>query len=165
MNQRAVISPCGSYRYMLTRPSEHLFPTTGPAVFVMLNPSTADAEQDDPTIRRCRGYARSWDCAGIVVANLYAFRATSPKALLTCPDPVGPDNDEWLRELALEHKEIVCAWGANANPKRAAEVVKIFRDAGAKLWCLGTTKSGAPRHPLYVKGDQPLVEFKPEVSA
>lgn len=165
MQEKAVISSCGQFRYLLTRPSEIAHPERGTVLFIMLNPSTADATQDDPTIRRCRGFARAWGCAGIAVANLYAYRATQPRELLTCPDPVGPDNDAWLRRLASEYREAVCAWGANAPADRVQQVVRIFRNEGSWLWCLGVTKSGAPRHPLYVKGDQPLIQFRPTEAA
>jgi hypothetical protein len=93
------------------------------------------------------------------VANLYAYRATNPRDLQLCADPVGPDNDAWLRRLAHEYREAVCAWGANADPARVLQVVRIFKNEGAKLWCLGTTKTGAPRHPLYVKADQALIPW------
>jgi hypothetical protein len=152
----AKITECGQYRYLLTRKSELDCPDKGTALFVMLNPSTADAETDDPTIRRCRGFARDWGCAGLTVANLYAFRATNPSELWSQDDPVGPDNNEELYALAKEYGDVVCAWGANAKPDRVQEVIRILEGAGARLWCLGTTKSGAPRHPLYVKADQPL---------
>lgn len=155
----AKISDCGQYRYLLTRPPESMLADRGTALFIMLNPSTADAELDDPTIRRCRGFARDWGCSGITVANLYAFRATNPAELLKQADPIGPDNDAQLRALAREYGEAICAWGANAKPERVEQVVQIFRNAGARLWCLGTTKSGAPRHPLYVKASQPLVAW------
>jgi hypothetical protein len=158
----AVISESGEYRYRLTRPSEVLSPERGGALFVMLNPSTADAELDDPTIRRCRGFARTWGCAGLAVANLYALRSTDPAALWWHLDPVGPENDQHLAALAREFGDVVCAWGANAKPERVSAFLALVREAGARTWCLGVTKSGAPRHPLYVRGDQPLVEFKPE---
>lgn len=156
----AVISQCGQYRYLLTRAADMLQPDTGPALFLMLNPSTADASLDDPTIRRCRGFAQLWGCDGLTVANLYAYRATKPADLWRCADPVGPDNDAFLAGLAREYGEVVCAWGTNARPDRVSEVMEIFRRANAKLWCLGTTKDGHPRHPLYVRGDQPLVPFE-----
>lgn len=158
----AVISDCGQYRYVLRRAGELPNPSSSVVLFVMLNPSTADAQFDDPTIRRCRAFARTWGCAGLTVANLYAYRATNPVELKTCPDPVGPDNDKWIGELAIKYRDVVCAWGANADPQRAAEVVRIFRKLKRRLLCLGTTQSGAPRHPLYVKGDTPLVEYNPE---
>jgi len=158
---KAIFSDCKQYRYLLTRPPEVKHPERGTALFVMLNPSTADASIDDPTIRRCRGFARDWGCNGLTVANLYALRSTDPTALRGHDDPVGPDNDRHLFNLALEYGDIVCAWGAHAKRDRVEHAVAIFRKAGARLWCLGTTTSGAPRHPLYLRADQPLVEWKP----
>jgi hypothetical protein len=126
----------------------------------MLNPSTADATLDDPTIRRCRNFAESWDCAGIAVANLYALRATNPKILWTHTDPIGPDNDMYLQSLSGEYEDVVFAWGSNARPERVAAVDSIFRRRSRKIWCLGVTKSGMPKHPIYVRADTPLVEWK-----
>ncbi|WP_438454951.1 DUF1643 domain-containing protein [Vreelandella venusta] len=156
----AIISDCGQYRYLLTRPSEVEHPERGTALFLMLNPSTADASLDDPTIRRCRGFAKSWGCAGLTVANLYALRATNPKELWRHDAPIGAENNDWLVKLAKEYGDVVCAWGANAKPERVNEVYQILRDAGARLWCLGTTKSGAPKHPLYIKADQNLIAWE-----
>lgn len=157
----AIISECGAYRYFLQRQALALKPERGTALFCMLNPSTADATADDPTIRRCRGFAESWRCNGFAVVNLYALRSTDPKALNTHADPVGPENDDWLRRVAREYGDVVCAWGANANPGREIEAAEIFRRAGARLFCFGTTKDGAPRHPLYIPKLQPLVEWLP----
>lgn len=157
----AVISECGQYRYLLTRPSEVENPDRGTALFLMLNPSTADASLDDPTIRRCRGFAKLWGCAGLTVANLYALRATNPKALWNHDAPIGTENNAWLVKLATEYGDIICAWGANAKTERVKEVSKILEDAGARLWCLGTTKSGAPKHPLYIKSNQRLIAWEP----
>lgn len=154
----AVISSCGQYRYRLGRDPHDLYTTRGPALFIMLNPSIADAALDDPTIRRCRGFAKAWDCTGIIVANLYALRATNPADLWKHADPVGPDNDMHLAALIREHDTIVCAWGVNAKPERVAQVRKMFHQ-NSRPMCLGMTKDGAPRHPLYVRGDQPLIEW------
>ena len=157
----AIISPCGTYRYRLSRPPLQPHPMKATALFVMLNPSTADATLDDPTIRRCRNFAKSWDCAGIVVANLYALRATDPKLLWEHPDPVGPDNDMYLELLAHEYEDVIFAWGNNVEAGRVAAVDAIFRGRGRKIWCLGTTKSGMPKHPLYLRADTPLTEWRP----
>lgn len=159
----AIISECGQYRYLLTRPGDSLA-DKGTALFLMLNPSTADATLDDPTIRRCRNFAKTWACNGIAVANLYALRATNPADLWKHADPVGPDNDWRLRAIAQEYTDIVCAWGANAKPERVAAVANILTAAGGRLWCLGTTKDGHPRHPLYVRGDQALLPWAPKVT-
>lgn len=157
---RAEISPCGPYRYTLSRPPLSSFPDRGAALFCMLNPSTADAKIDDPTIRRCRRFADYWGANGIVVVNLYALRSTDPKALWDHEDPVGELNDYWLRQTVQECGSVVCAWGVNARPDRVAAAVEIFRQSGARLYCLGSTKAGAPRHPLYVRGDQPAVPWE-----
>lgn len=154
----AIISTCGQYRYKLTRPAHDMHPTAGPALFIMLNPSTADAALDDPTIRRCIGFAKTWDCAGLVVANLYALRATNPAALWTHADPVGEDNDMMLAQLIRDHETVVCAWGANARPERVDVVRKMFHRLSRPM-CLGTTKAGAPRHPLYIRADQQLIDW------
>jgi len=161
----AVLSDCGTYRYKLTRTWDERIERV---TFVMLNPSTADATVDDPTIRRCAGFAKAWGFGGLSVVNLYALRATNPRDLWTHPDPVGPDNDLWLT-LALTHSSrIVAAWGANAKPDRVA---RFWQLAEARLdesrgWghvsALRVTKSGAPGHPLYIPAD---AELKPYAEA
>ena len=157
----AVISDCGLFRYWLSRSGENLLSRyTFPAVFVMLNPSVADASQDDPTVRRGCGFAANWGYNGLIVVNLYAFRATNPKDLWNCDDPVGPENDEWLERVCSLHESVVCAWGNNARQDRVGKFKAIAKKTGTRLLCLGTTKSGAPRHPLYIKADQPLEEWK-----
>lgn len=156
----AEISPCGVYRYSLSRPGDPPMPRgTPPAVFLMLNPSTADAELDDPTIRRCRGFAQRWGKAGIVVVNLYALRATDPRALQSHPDPVGPANGLRLSSIAMCYKDVVCAWGKHADPARARDVANMMLDNGVRLWCLGTNKDGSPKHPLYLSGATELVPW------
>lgn len=157
----ARLSDDGLYRYLLTR-------TWDPAVrlmrFVMLNPSTADAEVEDPTIRRCMGFAHRFGFGGISVLNLYAWRATRPADLWKSPDPVGPENDDLLRAVfvdAAEHSGIVvAAWGVNAPDERVREVCRMTY-AMDVLHCLGTTRRGAPRHPLYLPN---AAELTPWVS-
>jgi len=156
MNESAAdISECGHYRYSLSRNWAWM----APLVFVMLNPSTADATHDDPTIRRCIAFAKRENCGGIQVVNLYAFRATSPKLLLeSSRDIVGPCNDAVLRSMAGA-TTVVCAWGANAPSDRARRVCEILDENSMCRVCFGLTKSGAPRHPLYVRADAPLVPY------
>lgn len=155
MIKAAELSPDERYRYTLTR-------EWGPgplALFVMLNPSTADAEFDDPTIRRCIGFARSWKLSGVIVVNLFALRATSPRALTEALDPYGPRNDVWIARM-LRHRrvyEVVAAWGAHKLAAERAAQIELLRRRS--LSCLGTTKSGAPRHPLYVRADQKPVPY------
>jgi len=121
----------------------------GPAaLFVMLNPSTADDTRDDPTIRRCIGFARRWRFGGLEVVNLYALRATRPRDLLAAAAPVGPDNDDHLRDAAARAGAIVVAWGRHGRPDRAARVAALL--GAARLQCLGVNQDRSPRHPLYV---------------
>ena len=149
----AEISECGIYCYSLTR---HWFDIPGEKTvcFVMLNPSKADANIDDPTIRRCIGYARSWKFSALKVVNLFALRSTDPSELLGHPDPVGPCNDLELSRVNDEDM-VVAAWGTVTlgRDKRVMELL-----AGKKIYCLELTKEGYPRHPLYCRAD-----LKPQV--
>lgn len=158
MTRHANISADGLYRWSLHREWRDLSDQAqGPrwVTFVMLNPSTADGATDDPTIRRCIGFARSWGATGLAVVNLYAFRATSPADLWRAPDPVGPQNDEFLATffgMAASYRyPIIAAWGAHARPDRVAQVLQI--PGAERLQALGVTKAGAPRHPLYLRAD------------
>src|SRR4051812_26865304 len=110
LEQNAVISACGRYRYLLTR---QVGPGPRAATFIMLNPSTADATKDDPTIRRCIGFARQWGCGRLSVLNLFAFRATDPAAMKRADDPVGPENKDWFERILTDAGEgrVVCGWG------------------------------------------------------
>lgn len=155
MSRGAIISECGQFRYLLTREWDPL--KSRRAVFVMLNPSTADAKLDDPTIRKCIGFARRWDCGGIVVVNLYAYRATDPADLKKAGWPVGPENDRFIGvvgECAARDGVLICAWGANAvGRERPRKVLDLLRNAGARPMAVAITKSGAPQHPLYAPYD------------
>ena len=150
MKSTATLSECGRYRYRLTR----RWGAGGNAVFVMLNPSTADADVDDPTIRRCIGFARDWNQGGLIVVNLYAYRATKPADLWKATDPVGPDNNRILSETFAEANvnsdPVIAAWGANAKPYRVFQVADRASRERIDLEALGVTKDGAPRHPLYM---------------
>jgi hypothetical protein len=136
----------GPYRYLLGR----RWGRGAPALFVMLNPSTADDVRDDPTIRRCIGFARRWRAPALEVVNLYALRATDPRDLFAHAAPVGPDNDDAIRAAAARAATIVVAWGAHGarDPARVARVIALLgRRAVA---CLGANAGGSPRHPLFV---------------
>jgi hypothetical protein len=124
----------------------------------MLNPSTADAAVEDATIRRCIGFARRERAGGIVVVNLYAFRTTDPRQLTPCADPDGPENIRHLKQVAAAHSPVVCAWGVWGGDRGAFVASHMLRQ-GAHLVCLGVTKGGHPRHPLYVRADQPLTPY------
>jgi len=119
-------------------------------LWIMLNPSRADALVDDPTIRRCIGFARAWGYAEMEVVNLYAFRASEPEALRRHADPVGPDNDRHIAEALARAAQTIVAWGAfEWARERADHVLSLIPSAR----CLGLTRAGFPRHPLYVKSD------------
>lgn len=145
----AGLSGCGAYRWWLSRHWDDERPT---CAWVMLNPSTADALFDDPTIRRCVGFSRRWGFGGLVVVNLYAYRVTSPHALRLADDPVGPLCDEAIR-VHCRGRVAVAAWGALVQLRRAAEVLALLREEAAGVVCLGLTRGGQPLHPLYVRGD------------
>lgn len=119
----------------------------------MLNPSTADASVNDPTIRRCIGYTRSWGYGSLAVVNLYALRATDPDELRRHPSPCGPDNDAAIFDAAVAASLIVCAWGADPMAPARARAVEGHLLDGMPLFCLGRAKEGEPRHPLMMKGD------------
>lgn len=142
----AAFSPCGRYRYRLTR-------TWGPGGRTLnvigLNCSTATAEVDDPTIRRCFGFACDWGFDRLVMTNVFAYRATDPRVMKRAEDPVGPENDAYLLAAAMEAQMVLAAWSAHAAHRgRERQVAALL--SGVELWCLGTTRAGHPRHPLYM---------------
>ncbi|MFF2189274.1 DUF1643 domain-containing protein [Streptomyces sp. NPDC058155] len=160
----ADLSPDGRYRYRLTR----WWDDREPATFVMLNPSVADAERDDPTIRKCVRYAQRWGYGSLVVVNLFAWRATQPENLPAdeagiAAVAVGPDNDGWLSQCALDALDsggpLVGAWGAHATERRVADVLTL--PGMGRLSCLSVTAGGQPGHPLYLRGDAQLVDWTP----
>ena len=154
----AQISACGNYRYSLDRIWNESLPQ---ACFVMLNPSIADANRDDPTLRRCIGFAQAWGYGGLRILNLFAGRATEPSQLFTSfEDPIGPGNDAAL-QAASHYREVIVAWGANGSRLgRDVQVLTQLGDLGIRPRCLGITKHGNPRHPLYVRGDARRVRFR-----
>lgn len=151
MNKSATISKCTKYRYDLRRSWDD---SKGLVVFVGLNPSTADGKQDDPTIRRCIGFAKRWGYGSLCMLNLFALRTPYPQNLLTHPEPVGPENDEYLRTQCEEADLVIVAWGAHGGYLgRDEEVLPLLKAPQA----LGLTKAGMPRHPLYMhKESMPL---------
>lgn len=154
LSSDAEISPCGTYRYSLVR---RWGVGHRSMLFIGLNPSTADANQDDPTIRRCVGFARAAGCDALVMANLFALRSTSPKMLKAVADPVGPDNDAWLDRLWAGSTIRVGAWGNWGKVNGRGELVATkYPD----LECYGVTASGEPRHPLYLPAIAPRVRYR-----
>lgn len=160
MDKTAVISECGTYRYHLTR----YWGNGAALLFVMLNPSTADANLDDPTIRKCIGFAERNGCEGIEVVNLFAFRATDPRELKRAGYPIGPENNAIIRSTAMDVAErggrIVCAWGANARGlDRADDVVGFLLDDGHELHALKLLDPSTPAHPLMLAYSSKLEAF------
>jgi hypothetical protein len=150
-----VVSRCGRFRYCLWR--RGLNDGKRVVVFVGLNPSTADATKDDATVRRCRGFAQRWGYGHLCLVNLFAFRATKPSDLLVAQDPTGPMNDRFIQKLAGLADLVVACWGNHgAAFDRAQEVLHLLPASR----CLGTTGSGAPKHPLYVPYGEKLRPFK-----
>ena len=150
----ATFSPCRRYRYTLCRRWGD-----GPyAMFVGLNPSTADETTDDPTIRRCIRFARDWGYDALCMTNLFAFRATDPKMMLSEPEPVGPENDEWLFALSSDAGIVIAAWGAHGGHRhRDTAVLTMLHE----VHHLGLTKVGKPRHPLYLRADSTPIRLTP----
>ena len=142
----AIISGCGAYRYRLERQWDA---EKSKVAFLMLNPSTADAEADDPTIRRCIGFAKSWGFGALIVGNLFALRSTAPDALYRHVDPVGPDNDSHLVDIARSAGTIICAWGTHGALRGRGRTVAAMLDRH-NLAALTVTRGGHPGHPLYI---------------
>lgn len=144
------------YRYRLWRRWSEA-PLAG---FVMLNPSTADERTNDPTIRRCIGFAQAWGCGGLEVVNLFALRTPSPTILLDSRAPIGPANDRYILDAARSCERLVLAWGVHgAAGGRDQEVLALLNHR--ELHCLKITRGGHPGHPLYLPGSARPVRFTP----
>jgi hypothetical protein len=156
----AVISPCGRWRYKLVRQWDDTLFT---AVFIMLNPSTADSTTDDPTIRKCMGFARHNNCGGIEVYNLFAYRCSKPQSLavLSHNERIGPENDDYLCAINRYSGKLIYAWGNSMErypwfKERVEEIRNLFSFRPA--WCVKQSEGKQPWHPLYV----PYGEFQAE---
>ncbi|MEM8751307.1 MAG: DUF1643 domain-containing protein [Pseudomonadota bacterium] len=148
----AVYSPCENYRYSLTRVWDE---QGGKVMFVMLNPSTATEVQNDPTVERCERRARALGFGAFRVTNIFAWRDTDPRNMRAAADPIGPANDAAILDGASWADQIIAAWGTHgAHLNRGPEVEKILRAAGHKLYHLGLSKDGHPKHPLYIAYSQ-----------
>lgn len=143
----ALISADGVYRYSLTRTFS---PLTDPTVcWIMLNPSKADAHRDDATVRRCIGFSRQAGFGAMMIVNLFALRSTYPYELTRVEDPVGPENDFWIRHVSELCNQVICAWGDRGSLLgRDKQVLEALHKLGRYPYCLGKTKSGNPRHPV-----------------
>lgn len=158
LQSEATFSPDRVFRYDLWR---RWIGGTGYAMFVGLNPSTADEVQDDPTVRRCIAFAKSWGYAALCMTNAFAFRATDPADMMAAADPVGPENDHFLLARAKDAGVVVAAWGNTG--------VFLGRDRAVRallpgLSCLRLTGQGQPWHPLYLPGSLRPVRWAPAVA-
>lgn len=159
----ARMSPCGAYRYRLTRE----LGGDRPLVICGLNPSTATADVDDPTIRKEMGFAKLWQCGRLVKVNAYAYRATDPKDMKRAAkagvDVNGPDNDEAIRQsiglAKLTNGVLLVAWGNNIEPDRQRDIARLIRFGGVEALCLGMNKNGTPVHPLYIPYERAPVQW------
>lgn len=142
----ATFSPCRTYRYLLWRRWETDWETNF-AMFVGLNPSTADETLDDPTIRRCINFAKDWGYSGLCMANIFAYRATDPKDMISIDEPVGAENDRYLLEWSKKAGVVIAAWGNHGSHQgRHDQVLRLIPN----LHCLKVTGAGFPGHPLYL---------------
>lgn len=150
----AIFSPCRKYRYRLAQIWDE---SIDPLYWLMLNPSTADEVKNDPTVERCERRARMWGYGGSVVLNIFAYRATDPADMRACADPVGPDNDKWIKELAAMSNEatVIGGWGEHGKHQERGQAIRdIFKAEGGCLQALKINASGHPAHPLYIAYDK-----------
>lgn len=158
MEKGAAISDCNKYRYSLWRIWDKDKPLF---TFIGLNPSTADHIQDDPTITRCINFAKSWGGGGIYMANLFAYRATDPQEMMSQEDPIGSENDTYLKQLYEKSEKIIACWGNNGSyQQRSNTVKKLLQD---KLYYLELNKTGEPKHPLYIHSSTQIKPYLPTV--
>ena len=153
MKSDANLSECRQYRYALWRTWDESKPY---AMFIGLNPSTADEKEDDPTITRCINFAKTWGYGGLCMANLFAYRSSDPSNLRSTQEPIGLENDAWLKKLAKEAGVIVAAWG---NDGAYLGRSKLVSSNISNLKCLKINKTGEPAHPLYQPSSATLIEF------
>ena len=148
------------YRYILHRVWDDSLPAT---MFVMMNPSIADLTSDDPTVARCQSFARKWGSGSLYVANTFAYRATDQKQLMTAADPIGPENDDHILNMAARSTTIVMAYGQPHKRlrQRGFEVSSLLRRQGHTLFALRLNADGTPRHPLYVPSAAVPIKFEP----
>ena len=158
MKSGAVLSTDRKYRYLLWRRWDDDLPAI---LFIGLNPSTADEKQDDPTIRRCIAFSKSWGYGTLLMVNLFAFRATDPIELKTQDDPIGLHNDYWTRLEYERAQARIAAWGTKGSyQNRNVAVRKLLPD----LFCLGLTNGGHPKHPLYLPKNTKIIPYREGVA-
>ncbi|PRY29784.1 hypothetical protein CLV58_12546 [Spirosoma oryzae] len=158
IQKQALVSECGTYRYHLSRSWGN---NSGRSVlFVMLNPSTADASIDDPTIRRCIRFAQDWGYDSMSVVNLFALRSTDPGQLKKHDNPIGEENEDWIKFFFYNTDTVVFAWGAHGKLNdRDKQVIAIAEHCNVTPYCFSKTKDGQPKHPLYIAASTQLIKF------
>lgn len=160
MRSSAIFSPDREHRYCLFR-NWSKDPFDWPKVaFIGLNPSTADESFNDPTVTRCIGFAKRWGYGGMVMLNAFAYRATDPNVMKAHADPIGPENDEYILRVVDYCDMVVLCWGVHGShigrDAHMGDLLHSFRD---KLHCLGKTKGGSPKHPLYLKSTESPIGY------
>ena len=155
MQRGAIFDTTGNYRYSLWRS----WRKRGKRVaFIMLNPSTADALKDDPTIRRCIAFAQAWGFASVEVVNLFAYRTSQPSKLKEISDPIGTDNDAYILQASQRSHTLIYAWGNwGSLLERDRQVQALLQ--GQEIGCLGVNRNGQPRHPLYLPRTTNIISF------
>jgi len=149
----AILSEDRKYRYLLSRIWDESKSTV---MIIGLNPSTADETENDPTIERCISFAKSWGYGGVYMLNLFGFRATQSKDMFNAEEPIGIDNDEYIKKYSKICDKVVCAWGNDGNYKnRSQEILAIIKNS----YYLKLNKTGEPAHPLYLKADLVPIKF------
>ena len=146
----ARFSDDGKYRYLLGRP---ISDSPRRLLFIMLNPATADATKNDPTIRRCIGFAGQWGFGTLEVVNLFAFRTAYVAELRKADDPIGAENDKWICDAINAADRVILAWGNHGAYKNRSLQIKRMALEAAQPYHLGLNKTGEPRHPLYLRAD------------
>ncbi|MGF1494743.1 MAG: DUF1643 domain-containing protein [Microcoleaceae cyanobacterium] len=156
METGAIFDSTERYRYRLWRIWNRHVPTI---TFIMLNPSRADHRVNDPTVRRCLNFAQTWSCGGLEVVNLFAYRTAYPQQLKQANDPIGIDNDHHLKQVFEQSAQVILAWGNQGTWLNRNQAVLDLIRPQYQPYCLGFTKQGQPRHPLYAKRDLTPIRF------
>ena len=163
IHQGAKLDATGKYRYLLERAWswDKAFPSIA---FIGLNPSTADADVDDPTIRKCVTLSKNLGFGSLYMLNLFAFRATKPEDMFAADDPIGKWNDEWIRIVTKECEKVIVCWGNyGATNQRDLEVLRLLEENNTEYYAFGINKNGTPKHPLYLKNDSVFLKVKMDI--
>lgn len=156
--KNAYIDDSGMYRYSLSRANS--YKPKKMVNFILLNPSTADAELDDPTVKSCIRLVKFNGCDGFYITNLFAYRAANPNDLLNASDPIGPKNDRFIKKYAKKCNKIVIAWGNKGTLHgRSNHVLESLKKITSEVYCLDINKTGQPKHPLYVRENTKFIKY------